>query len=80
MASEKSEWDVLNSLSLSQLKKIAKAFDIDIKPKISDLPLIKIRGEKHFITERIFQVFGITVEDIDNIWVPISRKEEKGLL
>lgn len=67
MASEISEWDVLNSLSLSQLKKIAKAFDVDLKPKLSEKPLIKIRGEKHFIVERIWMVIGITIEDIDKI-------------
>ena len=67
MGSEISEREVLNSLSLSQLKKIAKAFDIDIKPKISEMPLIKIRGEKHFIVEKIWAVIGITIEDIDNI-------------
>jgi len=67
MGSEASEWEVLNSLSLSQLKKIAKVFDIDIKPKLSEMPLIKIRGEKHFIVDRIWEVIGITIEDIDKI-------------
>jgi hypothetical protein len=67
MGTEVSEIKVLNSLSLSQLKKIAQAFDVDIKPKISEMPLIKIRGEKHFIVDRIYGVIGISIEDIDSI-------------
>ena len=67
MGTEISEREVLNSLSLSQLRKLAKTFDIDTKPKLSEMPLFTLRGEKHFIADKIYEVIGITVEDIDKV-------------
>ncbi len=67
MGEKVSTISVLNSLSLSQLRMIAKALDIDLKPKLSEMPLIKIRGEKHFTVDKISEVIGITIKDIDNI-------------
>jgi len=67
MGPEISEREVLDSLSLHQLKTLAKAFDVDIKPKLAEMPLFTLRGEKHFIADKIYEVIGITIEDMDKV-------------
>ncbi len=69
---------VLNSLSLSDLKKIASALHIDLTPKISEIPLVKIRGEKYFIVDKLSRFRGLTIEDIDEvIGTNYSKKSKK---
>lgn len=58
---------VLDSLSMKELKTLAEAQNIDLKPKISEIPVVKLRGERHFIEDKLMEIIGFTVEDIDTI-------------
>lgn len=67
MCAKVSKRSVLNSLSLSDLKKVAKALHIDLTPKFTEIPLVKLRGEKYFIVDKLARFRGITIEDIDEV-------------
>lgn len=57
----------LKSLSMSDLKKIAKASHIDLTPSFIDQQKIKIMGEKFYVVEKLSKPGLLKMEDIDKI-------------